>query len=222
MSAPDSSGGRTRGRRGLALTTQRSIVGAHVELRKGRFWRDGGGVWGDGCGGGGDGGVVVGGASCAVLDVDPSTSSAGTLALPAAYVIGRTSPHYDGRHGNPPRTPQRPPETPPETPLRGPRFRKSFRYPRRTPIEGIMNSVRLLRAAATRARPCAALPRRRVLLNGLAGHRYTSTEAHERPAVTAAAATTKSAAKPKEVRLTAESWVSRRPELPPHTHADRQ
>ncbi|KAL0636103.1 D-lactate ferricytochrome c oxidoreductase [Maublancomyces gigas] len=68
-----------------------------------------------------------------------------------------------------------------------------------------MNSVRLLRAAATRARPCAALPRRRVLLNELAGHRYASTETHERPVVTAAAAT-KSAPKPKDVRLTAESY----------------
>lgn len=80
-----------------------------------------------------------------------------------------------------------------------------------------MNSARLLRAAVTRARPCAALPRRRVLLNGLARYRYASTEAHEQPATAATAAVAKSAAKPKEVRLTAESWVSRRSVLPP-TH----
>lgn len=66
----------------------------------------------------------------------------------------------------------------------------------------VMNSARLLRTAATRARPYAVFPRRRALLNIL-GHRNASTESHERPATAATAA--KSAAQPKEVRLTAES-----------------
>lgn len=64
MSAPASSGERTRERRGLGLTTQRSIVGTHVELRKGaiverfREMEDGFGGWTRRwwCGGGGDGG----------------------------------------------------------------------------------------------------------------------------------------------------------------------
>lgn len=95
MSAPDSSEERTREQRRLALTTQRSIVGTHVELRKGRFWRDSremgevfGGmdaavavmaeVWR--CGGGGGGGVEWWG-ELQKVETDPSTSGAGTLAL---------------------------------------------------------------------------------------------------------------------------------------------
>lgn len=70
-----------------------------------------------------------------------------------------------------------------------------------------MISTRFLRAAAIRARPCAAaLPRRRVPPNDLVGHRYASTEPE--PGAAATATATKNAAKPKEVPLTAESCVS--------------